>query len=202
MLKDLEYWNHNTVYYNWIKKQLKQSNRILDIGCGNGFLIRYLDNGTKFLMGIDSDKFCIEKAKERNVSPSCSFVCCDYEDFNDEEPFDAIVFVASIHHMNMLNSIKKAKSMLSKNGILIIVGLSKPSNLMDYLIEGMRTIPCMIISKIKKMRSSEDNNIPVSYNVPYLDDVRRIVSEELPRCEIRMGLYYRYLLKWGKISKV
>ena len=201
MLKDLEYWNHNTVYYNWIKKQLKQSNRILDIGCGNGFLIRYLDDGTKFLMGIDSDKFCIEKAKERNVSPSCSFVCCDYEDFNDEEPFDAIVFVASIHHMNMLNSIKKAKSMLSKNGILIIVGLSKPSNLMDYLIEGMRTIPCMIISKIKKMRSSEDNNIPVSYNVPYLDDVRRIVSEELPRCEIRMGLYYRYLLKWEKISK-
>ena len=92
--------------------------------------------------------------------------------------------------------------MLSKNGILIIVGLSKPSNLMDYLIEGMRTIPCMIISKIKKMRSSEDNNIPVSYNVPYLDDVRRIVSEELPRCEIRMGLYYRYLLKWEKISKV
>ena len=202
MLKDLEYWNHNTVYYNWIKKQLKQSNRILDIGCGNGFLIRYLDDGTKFLMGIDSDKFCIEKAKERNVSPSCSFVCCDYEDFNDEEPFDAIVFVASIHHMNMLNSIKKAKSMLSKNGILIIVGLSKPSNLMDYLIEGMRTIPCMIISKIKKMRSSEDNNIPVSYNVPYLDDVRRIVSEELPRCEIRMGLYYRYLLKWEKISTV
>ena len=202
MLKDLEYWNHNTVYYNWIKKQLKQSNRILDIGCGNGFLIRYLDDGTKFLMGIDSDKFCIEKAKERNVSPACSFVCCDYEDFNDEEPFDAIVFVASIHHMNMLNSIKKAKSMLSKNGILIIVGLSKPSNLMDYLIEGMRTIPCMIISKIKKMRSSEDNNIPVSYNVPYLDDVRRIVSEELPRCEIRMGLYYRYLLKWEKISTV
>ena len=61
MLEDLEYWNHNTVYYNWIKKQLKQSNRILDIGCGNGFLIRYLDDGTKFLMGIDSDKFCIEK---------------------------------------------------------------------------------------------------------------------------------------------
>lgn len=202
MLKDLEYWNHNTVYYNWIKKQLKQSNRILDIGCGNGFLIRYLDDSTKFLMGIDSDKFCIEKAKERNVSPCCSFVCCDYEDFNDEEPFDAIVFVASIHHMNMLNSIKKAKSMLSKNGVLVIVGLAKPSNLIDYLIEGMRIIPCMIISKIKKMRSSEDNNIPVSYNIPYLDDVRRIVSEELPRCEIRMGLYYRYLLKWEKISKV
>lgn len=38
MLKDLEYWNHNTVYYNWIKKQLKQSNRILDIGCGMVFL--------------------------------------------------------------------------------------------------------------------------------------------------------------------
>ena len=38
MLKELEYWNHNTVYYNWIKKQLKQSNCILDIGCGDGLL--------------------------------------------------------------------------------------------------------------------------------------------------------------------
>jgi methionine biosynthesis protein metW len=201
-LKDLEYWNHNTVYYNWIKKQLKRSNRILDVGCGNGFLIRYLDDGTKFLVGIDSDKFCIEKAKERNVSQSCSFFCCDYEDFNDDEPFDAIIFVASIHHMNMRCALKKAKSMLSRNGILIIVGLAIPSNLMDYVIEAIRIIPCMIISKIKKERSSEDEHIPVCYNFPHLADVRKVISEELPRCEFRMGLYYRYLLKWEKIFEI
>ena len=200
MLKELEYWNHNTAYYKWIKKQLKQSNRILDIGCGDGLLIRYLDDDSKFLVGIDSDKFCIEKAKERNSSSSCSFFCCSYEDFNYEESFDTIVFVASIHHMNMLHSIKKAKSMLSKNGVLIIVGLAKPSNLIDYLIEGMRVIPCMIMSKIKKMRSCENKNIPVSYNFPCLDDVRKVISEELSGCEFRMGLYYRYLLRWKKTS--
>ena len=202
MLKELEYWNHNTVYYNWIKKQLKQSNCILDIGCGDGLLIRYLDDGSKFLVGIDSDKFCIEKAKEQTNSLSCSFFCCNYEDFNYEKSFDGIVFVASIHHMNMLHSIKKAKSMLSKNGVLIIVGLAKPSNLMDYLIEGMRVIPCMIMSKIKRIRSCEDKNIPVSYNFPYLGDVRKVISEELPGCEFRMGLYYRYLLRWEKFAGV
>lgn len=63
MLKELEYWNHNTAYYKWIKKQLKQSNRILDIGCGDGLLIRYLDDGSKFLVGIDSDKFALKKRR-------------------------------------------------------------------------------------------------------------------------------------------
>ena len=154
-LADIRLWfiiSHKNLIcnLNWIKKQLKQSNCILNIWCCDGFLFRYLDDGSKFLVGIDSDKFCIEKAKEQTNSSSCSFFCCNYEDFNYEESFDAIVFVASIHHMNMLHSIKKAKLMLSKNGVLIIVGLAKPSNLMDYLIEGIRIIPCMIISKIKK----------------------------------------------------
>ena len=80
------------------------------------------------------------------------------------------------HNTVYYNWIKKAKSMLSKNGVLIIVGLAKPSNLMDYLIEGMRVIPCMIMSKIKRIRSCEDKNIPVSYNFPYIGDVRKVIS--------------------------
>ena len=100
--------------------------------------------------------------------------------------------------MNMLHSIKKAKSMLSNHGVLIIVGLAKPSTLMDYVIEGMRVKPCIIISKIKKTRSSEDENIPISYHFPYLEGVRKLISEKLPSCEFKMGLYYRYLLKWEK----
>lgn len=50
MLKELEYWNHNTVYYNWIKKQLKQSNRILDIGCSSGTTaVAALNTGRRFI---------------------------------------------------------------------------------------------------------------------------------------------------------
>lgn len=56
----------------------------------------------------------------------------------------------------------------------------------------------MIRSKIKKMRSSEDNDIPVNYRLPSLDEVRKVIAEELPGCEFRMGLYFRYLLKWEK----
>ena len=34
----------------------------------------------------------------------------------------------------------------------------------------------------------------------HLDDVRKVISEELPGCEFKMGLYYRYLLRWKKNS--
>ncbi|MDO4798970.1 MAG: class I SAM-dependent methyltransferase [Bacillota bacterium] len=129
MRKEPEYWNHNTAYYPWIKKQLKHSNRMLDIGCGDGCLIRYLEDDSKIFLGIDRESVCIDQANEQSHGPSASFVCCDFEDFPADDLFDAIVFVASIHHMDMRKAIKKAKAMLSENGILIVVGLAKPSNL-------------------------------------------------------------------------
>ena len=38
------FWNHNAAYYPWIRKQLEgiAATRILDVGCGEGSLARYL----------------------------------------------------------------------------------------------------------------------------------------------------------------
>ena len=80
----------------------------------------------------------------------------------------------------------------------MIVGLAKPSNVTDYIIEGLRIIPSGIISNIKNMRSSESINIPVSYDLPDMNDVRKSADELLPGYTIRYGLFYRFLLKWVK----
>ena len=50
------YWNHNSAYYPWIKKKTADRHHILDVGCGDGFLVRYLDDGTKKITGIDPDQ--------------------------------------------------------------------------------------------------------------------------------------------------
>ncbi|MBR2801520.1 MAG: hypothetical protein IKE21_02845 [Erysipelotrichaceae bacterium] len=41
------YWNHNSAYYPWIKKKTADCHHILDVGCGDGSLMRYLDDGKK-----------------------------------------------------------------------------------------------------------------------------------------------------------
>ena len=197
-MNTFQHWNHNAAYYGWIKQQVSACHSILDVGCGDGSLIRFLADGSKQLIGIDNNDFCISGAQEDNTCPFSSFICCNFEDYIPEKPFDAIIFVASIHHMDMLSAIKKAKTFLSPDGILLIVGIAKPSNIKDYVIEGLRVLPCRIISKLKHMRSSEDAHIPVSYNLLSLDEVRAVISEELPNGFIKQGLYYRYLVKWQK----
>ena len=76
--------------------------------------------------------------------------------------------------MEMEVAIEKAKTVLSSNGLLIVVGLATPAPLLDYTLEALRIVPCKILSKWKSMKSSEMRNLPVSYQFPSLKEVRRI----------------------------
>ena len=192
------YWNHNIAYYKWIKQRTAACKSILDVGCGDGSLVEYLDDGFKKLTGIDIDSSCIFRANSKNKSLNIQFTCCSFESYETCQSYDAVIFVASIHHMDMMTAIERAKTLLSPSGLLIIVGLANPSSAMDYMIEGLRILPCRIISELKHMQSSENQNIPVSYNLPSLNEVRSISSNALPHATIKYGLYYRYLLEWTK----
>jgi len=98
--------------------------------------------------------------------------------------------------MDMANAIDKAKKLLTKNGILIIVGLAKPSSLFDWIVELGRIIPSKIVSSIKKNTTSEELDIDVSYDFPTMKTVRQICKEKLCGYTLRYGLHYRYLLTW------
>ena len=192
----LPYWNHNIAYYHRIKNQTKECNSVLDVGCGNGLLIQYLDNGKTSLTGIDTDLSCIESCRSRDVSENSTFFQNDFLSFESENKYDAITFVASIHHMDMEAAVNKAKSLLNQNGRMIIVGLAKPSGIFDYCVEAFRIVPVFLISAIRKSTSSEELNVPVSYDMPTMRYVRKVKKTLLPHSKFRYGLYYRYILTW------
>lgn len=192
-----EIWNHNLAYNSWIKKHVYNKSKILDVGCGNGYLDYYLYDGINHITGLDTD---INKIKIDNKTyPNLKFIRADFinYDFKDEK-YDAIIFVASIHHMNHQKAIKKAKKLLNNNGIIIIVGLAKPSSIFDWIIEIVRLIPSKLISRIKKAQTSEDLNINVNYDFPKMSDLRKLYQKELNGYKLKYGLHYRYLLYWTK----
>lgn len=106
------YWNHNVAYYDWIKNTTIACKDILDVGCGDGSLFRYLDNGKRMLVGIDVDEECIKRTLDESTSNDVQFICNRFETYNFEEKFDAVIFIASIHHMDMTVALSKAKSIL------------------------------------------------------------------------------------------
>lgn len=189
------YWNHNVACFGWISRETASCASVLDVGCGDGTLCAYLDDGQKSVTGIDPDAGCIRAANARNCE-NADFLCADFLTHPFDRSFDAVIFVASLHHMDMRFAVQKAKGLLNPGGKLLIVGLAKPSSVLDYAVEALRVLPCTAISRFKRMKTSEENSIPVSYAFPAMRVVRAMARELLPGARLRYGLYYRYLLKW------
>ncbi len=191
------YWNHNSAYYPWVQKKASGCRTILDVGCGDGSLALFLNDGTKKIVGIDTDNHCIERASSANDSSNIQFCCCGFKDYTPEMRFNAIVFVASIHHMDMTKALQKARSLLSPSGKILIVGLASPSSITDWVLEATRVIPSKVVSALHRMQSSEELNLPTTYDYPKMKEIRSIVKKELPGATIHYALHYRYLLEWS-----
>lgn len=167
------------------------------MGCGDGTLASFLDDGTKTIIGIDIDSDCIEKAVSANHGSDVHFYCCGFDDYAPSMLFDAIVFVASLHHMNMAASLQKAKSHLSTSGKLLVIGLATPSSMADWVLEATRVIPSKAVSSLHHMQTSEELQIKTDYAYPHMKDVRSTIKQHLPGAKIHYALHYRYLLEWS-----
>ena len=140
------YWNHNSAYYPWVASKTCGCSRVLDVGCGNGELALMLAQAGHRVVGIDPSEERIAEARAKAASNDVQFICAQLEDCNLCDPFDAVVYVASIHHMDMEQALKRAKELLAPNGMLVIVGLATPSSPLDHVIEVLRVIPSKISS--------------------------------------------------------
>ena len=102
--------------------QNKQPKKILEIGCGTGFLTKLINNEFKFenFMAIDIVKECEQYIK--NINSNIIFTPADIEDFltNNNETFDLIISNASLQWVNDFeNVINSLKKILNPNGELV-----------------------------------------------------------------------------------
>ena len=196
------FWNHNAAYYPWVRRWLdrKGARTVLDVGCGEGSLARYLAVPGRRVLGLDHSADAISAAQAKTgEGDELRFLCMAFEDY--EAPpgsLDAVVFAASLHHMKERCAIWKAKELLKTGGVLLIVGLASPSGPADWALEALRVLPAGLGTWLHRARSSEELGLPVSYELPKMAEVRDLVHRELPGAKLRSGLYYRYLLRWTK----
>ena len=205
MKNTLPYWNHNTAYYPLIRKRVfdcsgTASAALLDVGCGDGTLCRFLAGEGLTVIGVDPFPPCIAAANAKNSLPGICYLCTDFENYEPgrDRTFDAVIFSASLHHTDMRASLRKSRRLLGKNGSLIVLGLASPSSFRDRLFEALRVIPSRLLTLLHRAKTCEEMNIPVSDALPPMNDVRAAAREILPGAKIRFLLHYRYLLEWKK----
>lgn len=89
--------------------------RVLEVGCGTGFLASRLASLGAIVTGIDLFEDNVVAAKARGVDAKVA----DFLEFS-EGPFDIILFGRSLHHIHPLkDAIEKAFETVTANGIVL-----------------------------------------------------------------------------------
>jgi len=117
-------------YIAFISKSIMSSRKVLDAGCGTGFIVNYLAQTypTKNFTGVDfanSIDYAL-KIKEELNRPNLKFVKADLTRFETDESFDTIICQGVLHHIpDYVQTLARLQKMLHSGGIFII-GLYHP----------------------------------------------------------------------------
>lgn len=137
---------------NFVLEHLpNKSDRILEIGCGNGELAIALQNVGFQVVAIDNSVEAVENTKSLGIDARVA----EFPDFN-ETVFDAILFTRSLHHIyELTQSIEKTHQLLNPNGLVIVEDFAF-NNASETTIEWLYGI-VSLLAVSEQLNLTEDN---------------------------------------------
>lgn len=107
-----------------LSQEIKDGDKVLDVGCGNGRLLEILSEKEVKYLGVDSSPELIKIAQAR--FPDNTFLIGDILELEKlpEKDFDYVFCVAVLHHLPgedlKIKALQQIKSKLKNNGRIII----------------------------------------------------------------------------------
>jgi SAM-dependent methyltransferase len=93
------YWfRRHLAVYRWIAERCA-GKRVVDMACGEGYGAAVLAETAAEVVGVDANPEAFEHARLRYRAPTLRFERALVEDFEDGAPYDAIVFLQTIEHV-------------------------------------------------------------------------------------------------------
>jgi len=116
-----------------ISKYIKKEDRVLEIGCGSGNLLKLLNS--KNIYGLDISPKMIEFCKK--TIPHGTFISGDAENLPYENnSFDKVIISEVLYYLpDIEKALKEANRVLKKEGLLLITSLNKKYNFIKTLVK-------------------------------------------------------------------
>ncbi|MCX7834805.1 MAG: class I SAM-dependent methyltransferase [bacterium] len=104
-----------------IRQHLNEEGSILDVGCGDGYLLSFLWNGKRKLYGIDLSKKAIELAKQRLKDQAELLVGTIQALPFQDNAFEYVVCTHTLEHVNDLKSACEELKRVTKKKLMVLV---------------------------------------------------------------------------------
>ncbi|WP_299487481.1 class I SAM-dependent methyltransferase [Acaryochloris sp. IP29b_bin.137] len=194
-------WNHNSHFHPYLLRQLpKKVEHALDVGCGLGFFACKLAEYVDVVDALDIDGKTLAEAESRKAASNISYLEANFLEAElPEASYDAIVSIASLHHMDLESALGKMKRLLRPHGKLIILGLSRDVTLIDYGYS-VFSIPINLayLRWHPGALENSETTAPTCTAQLSLRQIRSMAESLIPEFRLRRHLFWRYSLVWQK----
>ncbi|MBC6456987.1 class I SAM-dependent methyltransferase [Actinomadura sp. HBU206391] len=194
-----EYWNHNVAYHPVVLDAVPAGcAAALDIGCGDGLLVRKLAARAGRVTGLDRSAPMIDLARRLSAGiGNTSFVEADL--LAHDLPaggYDFVCAVATVHHMDFTRAVTEMARLVRPGGRLAIVGLARNHTPLDWLISGFG-VPVAQANRLRPGRG-DPADVPMMDPDMSWGQVRAEADRLLPGARFRRHLLWRYSVLWTK----
>ncbi len=182
-------WNHNTHYYP-LALAAPGGERAIEVGCGEGLLLRLLAPRYDEVVGIDpwtAADTCADLPNVRIVR----------EDFLSAvlEPADLVTAFTALHHLDFERALTKLAGLVRPGGRLVVVGVARYT-LTSWLLGGFGILPHRVMAR---RRGYWQHRAPIAAPTLTWRQTRQVVRRVLPGSTFRRRLYWRFSVEWTRL---
>jgi SAM-dependent methyltransferase len=197
-------WSHNDAYAGFVLRHARAIRRrggnvAADVGCGAGNLVVRLAGTFPRVIGIEPDLHAAAIAAGRLSGMDGATI--EHRAFGQEpvSGYDVIVFVASLHHMPLHDTLLQARTALRPGGRLVIVGVARETR-RDAVRSAVSAALNPLVGLVRHPRRAVA--VPLHMQAPVhepdetFEQIRDVARTVLPGIRMRRRLFWRYTAVW------
>ncbi|MGB9304491.1 MAG: class I SAM-dependent methyltransferase [Mycobacterium sp.] len=189
-------WNINIHYDALLDAEIPaDARRVLDVGCGDGFLAARLARRIPDVTAVELDAPVLQRAQVRFADAPVRWVRGDVMTADlPDAGFDAVVSNAAFHHLEDARAgLRRLAGLVAPGGTLALVTFVKFSFRYFFWHLGTR-LACAVANHVK---GKWEHTAPIKWPPPdTLRQLRTHVHATLPGARVRPLLYGRVLITW------